>query len=715
MQTDSQRLIPETPGIAILQAEFRRCSPTSGAWDRADDADRTRLALWNNQSADCRKHSKDDFRAEPWEGASDQRVFLADQIVNELVDVDTASFNRALMRLQPTNMDDAPSAQIATRLLQWLNRTQLNVALQREVELASQYRHTYGWTMLWVTWAREIGLRNETVTLRQLVELGAQLNLPLAELVMDPTRETDAVKVLEQLWNQYAAQRAAEAGVDADEAPTVDTKRIREALGELQEEGEATVALPYVCRNEPQIEALRPWREVFIPDDLGDPQRGRVFVRRWYREEELRNRVRSDGWSEVWVEEAIKTKGRYSEWQDGGWVQQTMSQDYKDTLETEQIEVVYAYTRRTDDQGVTGVYVTVFSMHVTKLPDKHDKDCVAWHGLQDYAHGKSPFVLLTREWWTRSATLSRGVPEVAASMQRLEKVHEDAIVDRASLTTLPPRMVSPRMMDQEDVFGPGARIPMLRGESAEFMRLPGYDGTAEKVLRYAQDSADRYFARPVGGVSPTVSQMRQQRMVNGFLNCWNEVFQQVVALCRQYMSPRVWERVTNVPMPMVNRDEIAGEYDAILEFDVRELDLDYAQKQMQAISQFVLPEDSAGAIDRSKLVNLKLASISPTMARDLMQSKAGASQKIFEQVQSEMNSMLLGNPPRLVENDPTSGMQLQFAQQVVGSNPNWAKAIQEKGRPAEALKVWSENRMQGVKQEKNKQIGRLGVDPESMQ
>lgn len=714
MQIDS-KLTPDSPGVAILQAEFKRCSPASGAWNRADDADAVRLALWKNQSSDNRKHSDGDFKAEPWEGASDQRVFLADQVVNEAVDVDVAAFNRALMRLQPTNMEDAPAAQVVTRLLQWLTRTHLNVSLQREVELSSQYRHSYGWTMLWVTWGRELGLRNEKVTLVQLSDLGVQLNLPLAELVMDAERKSEAAAVLGQLWDEYAKRRAEEAGIDADEAPTVKSERVRKALRELQEEGEAVVAMPYVCRSEPQVEALRPWKEVFVPDDFGDPQRGRVYVRRWFREEELRNKIRSEDWDEKWVEEAIKTKGKFSEWQDEGWVARAMSSGYKDNLETEQIEVLFAYTRRNDDDGVTGVYVTVFSAHVGKIEGRPDDECVGWHGLLDYAHGKCPFVILTREWWTRSATLSRGIPEVAGSMQRLEKVHQDAIVDRASLTTLPPRMVTPRMMDQEDVFGPGSRVPMLRGESMEFMKLPGYDGTAEKVMRYAQDSADRYFARQAPTVAPTVTQLRQQKMVNGFLGAWNEVFQQIVALCLQYMSPTMWQRVTNTPKPPVNRDEIAGEFDAILEFDVRELDLDYAQKQMQAISQFVLPEDSAGAIDRSKLVNLKLASISPTMARDLMQSKAGASQRIFEQVQSEMNSMLLGNPPRLVENEPTAGMQLQFAQQVVASNPNWAKALQENGRPAEALKMWTANRMQSVKQDKNKQTGRLGVDPEGMQ
>lgn len=714
MQIDS-KLTPDSPGVAILQAEFKRCSPASGAWNRADDADAVRLALWKNQSSDNRKHSDGDFKAEPWEGASDQRVFLADQVVNEAVDVDVAAFNRALMRLQPTNMEDAPAAQVVTRLLQWLTRTHLNVSLQREVELSSQYRHSYGWTMLWVTWGRELGLRNEKVTLVQLSDLGVQLNLPLAELVMDAERKSEAAAVLGQLWDEYAKRRAEEAGIDADEAPTVKSERVRKALRELQEEGEAVVAMPYVCRSEPQVEALRPWKEVFVPDDFGDPQRGRVYVRRWFREEELRNKIRSEDWDEKWVEEAIKTKGKFSEWQDEGWVARSMSSGYKDNLETEQIEVLFAYTRRNDDDGVTGVYVTVFSAHVGKIDGRHDDECVGWHGLLDYAHGKCPFVILTREWWTRSATLSRGIPEVAGSMQRLEKVHQDAIVDRASLTTLPPRMVTPRMMDQEDVFGPGSRVPMLRGESMEFMKLPGYDGTAEKVMRYAQDSADRYFARQAPTVAPTVTQLRQQKMVNGFLGAWNEVFQQIVALCLQYMSPTMWQRVTNTPKPPVNRDEIAGEFDAILEFDVRELDLDYAQKQMQAISQFVLPEDSAGAIDRSKLVNLKLASISPTMARDLMQSKAGASQRIFEQVQSEMNSMLLGNPPRLVENEPTAGMQLQFAQQVVASNPNWTKALQENGRPAEALKMWTANRMQSVKQDKNKQTGRLGVDPEGMQ
>jgi len=73
--------------------------------------------------------------------------------------------------------------------------------------------------------------------------------------------------------------------------------------------------------------------------------------------------------------------------------------------------------------------------------------------------------------------------------------------------------------------------------------------------------------------------------------------------------------------------------------------------------------------------------------------------------------MFLGNEPKYVENDPTASSKLQFASQIVASNPNYQSGLQQGGRFAELMQKWAMNLQFSITQEQNKQVGRIGVTP----
>ena len=698
-------LAPAEAGIAELLEEFQRCSPDAGGWNRVDDNERVRFAVWENQTSDGKKHSAPGFEAKPWENASDLREFLVDDIVNEEVAVCCASFWRALIRAQGVQPNDAGIAAVMTRLLDWVVKGRLANVLLREVELSAQYMRTYGWVAIHVTWARELGKRNQRVSLDEFVAISPQL----AVAIVDESQEDLAVEILGSVYSKWVADRAAEGGI-AD-PPSLSPQRIRKAVRELRREGKALIPVPYVAKSQPAIEVLRPFYDVFIPDEIGDAQRGRTYVRSWYRAEDLRGKVRTDGWDEEWVEEACKTKGQQSVWSTPASIGSSPTWTAVEDSQSPWIEVITCYSRRIDSDGVPGIYCTVFSPHVTTSSVTPNRELFATHGLLDYQNGQVPIVVGVREWVCRSITNSRGVPEVASPLARLSKVMQDSLVDRTALTTLPPRMVPARLMDEDQEFGPAATIPVLRGEEPRFMDVPGHDGVAEGILRWTHERVDQSFARLSANVPPARVQARQQHMVNGFLGMWAEAFRQVLALIIQYMPTAEFRRVTDFEKPQLSPGEIAGSYDLILSVDVRELDMDFAIKQLEAVSKFVLPEDAAGVIDRAKLVKMKLQAINPLLAREILSDQAGAQQKIFKDVSAEIASMFLGNPPNLVENDPTAPMQLQFAAQVIQSNPNYQAALQQGDRFAKMMDVWVKNRMQSKAQEENKVVGRLGVKP----
>jgi hypothetical protein len=704
---DDKVLDPKEPRLSELQEEFARCSPALAHWNRLTDNERIRFNIWDGQTPDCKRRGTEQAPAKPWEGASDQRVFLADGIINDEVALCVQAFWRGLVQAQAVGIEDAGGAALATRVLNWYMRGPQDAELRREVELSAQYARTYGWCVLHPTWQREAGLRPVDLSMAQVQELAGE---EAALLIADPTREEEAVVLLQQVYAAWAASQLAEV---IDETPTLSRSEARRARNELASEGTTTLHVPYLTRNEPSVVALRPWVDVFIPDDIGDLQRGRVYVRWFYREEELRAKIASDGWDEEWVKRAVATKGHMSVWSEridgvettpGAW-------STKVSEEANWIEVVTAYTRRIGKDLVPCACVTVFSPHFTR--DDKDNDLVASHGILDFAHGRMPFVPVVREWVARSLGASRGVPELAWPWQRQAKVQADSLIDRTSLTTLPPRLVPPRILQElEDVeFGPASTIPTLRGEEPRFMDVPPNDGVAEKILRLTKEEADSYFGRLAPDVPPARTQLRQQHLVDGFLASWTQAIAQEWQLIQQYCTPKEWERITGEPKPEWQPAEIGRGYDLILSMDVRDLDMDYTLKKLEAVSKFVLPEDAAGIIDRTALVRLKLMAIDPRLAKELVVSDASASQKLFEQVNMELASIYLGNPPRLVENDPTAAQQLAFAQQIVASNPNYQAAMAQPGRFQEAIQTWAANRTQSVTQEQNKLVGRLGVQP----
>lgn len=695
---------PNDPCLGELQDEFKRCTPAATFWDRLTDNERTRYNIWEKQSPDGKKHGTEDDPAKPWEGASDQRVFLADEIINDEVSLACTALWRTLLDVNGVGFEDDGDAAIARQVMTWFIQNVQEEELDREIELSAQFTKTYGWCVLHITWEREVALRSIEITLATL-----PVSEEMKQLLLDPAQEAESAEFIRSMYSVWVTDAV---GTLLEETPELSIAEAKRIGSDLRADGKAMVQVPYVCRNEPSIRALRPWVDVFIPEDVGDLQRSRVYVRWYYRAEELDAKVVTDGWDEEWVEAAKKSKGKKSVWQTSQ-AANPLSR-YESVIEegNDYIEVVFAYSRRINAQGLPAIYITVFSPHVTKS-EHSQQDLVAQHGLLDYWHGKSPFVPVVGEWIARSITSSRGIPEIAGPMQRVEKVEEDSQIDRAALTTLPPRLIPPRIIqDHRNLeYGPAAVVPTQRGEDPRFMTVPARDGVSDSIIVRNRIRADSYFGRLTNEIPAPRAQVRQQFAVGKFLRAWGRAFRQQWALVQQYMPPKEWERVTNTPKPVFGPNDIGRGYDLMLATDVRDMDGEFAVKKLEAVSKYVLPEDAAGVIDRAKLVALKLRAIDPLLAKQLVVNQDQASQALFERVNMELASMFLGNPPRLVENDPTSRQQLMFAQQVIQANPNYMQALQQGGRFAEALQNWADNRMQSVVQEENKQVGRLGVKP----
>lgn len=721
------------PPITDLVDLFKECSPFSvDGFDRLNDADNVRYTRWANQSPDGKKRSTRETKAEPWEGASDTRVSLADDIIDETSAVKELAFWRSILRPQPVEIGDIDQSGAQARLLDWIVNNRLLQQLANEVPLSAQYWDAYGWTVLKVTWEQEVKLRYRRVTIGDLiagastVQDGPIANLPT--MIQVPAMDSESAKILTQAYDQFVA--ATLGNSLAGDVPKVAQKVIHKAIQDLRSTGAAEFPMPYLSRNDPSVVALKPWEDVFLPPHTTDIQKAQVvFHREFLSEADLRARILSHGYAEAWVEEAVKTKGKISAWH-MDQAQAVIEQQFQ-TLNREHclIEVVHAYQRLIDENNVLGIWCTTFSPHVTG--DAQGRPLAAKHEFVDYGHGLMPFVAGKREHATRRVCDSRGIPELVWCAQREEKVQRDSIVDNTSFATLPPilvpmgRPVIPAQtgargagMATQYKFGPAYEVPYRVGAKPEFMERPPLPVVAFQLIELLERKVAHRFGRLQGDVPPTLSQMKQQRDVNGFLTMWRLAFKQMFALCQQYVGAEEYRRITGSDPQPIGPTELERQYDMLLAFDVRELDTDHVKAKLEAITKVVLPVDIGGTIDRTKLVKLLMRAIDPAAVKELLTDETAASRAIYDRVQNDIALMALGNElPYTDQVDPTSSRQLQYAQAIIfgdqmggGGNPQYQQLLQSGGRFKELFENWVKNRQHSVQQIQNQTIGRTGVE-----
>jgi len=683
---DVMARVGDEPNVSALTEELRRSATDYGTSARVDRVESVRFCRWPGQTEDGKKWNDANRNkpAFPWDGASDTRIPLADEVINGLVDLCSTSFWRSMLRVSPTNVSQLDQAVTAHNLMDWAMNARMYNDLTREVELLSQYLWTYGWTGVHVTWQQELGQKEQSLTMDQIMALAAQS--PEGSVLADMPN---------LIANPEADDQSAELLLTA--FPNLKKRRALRAVRDLRTDGECSFPVPTMTTNKPMIAALSPYDELVFPPETTDIQSARVVFRRYYMTEaQLLNKVETDGWDEEWAQEAINTMGRFSDYSDFTY---SVGLAENSILDRENlIEVCYAYQKSVDSDGVPGVWYTVFSPQVGNKWGYFD--------LLDYAHGQYPFVVWRSELIHRQITESRGVPEVCATWQHEVKAQRDSIFDYTSLTTLPPIEV-PKTRGGNLKIGPAIQIPVLRRGEIGFLQPPAREpGVAFQLIAAIEAQTDRYFGRPTEKVAPAVTQMRQQRIINNWLHGWTEAFRQVLTLTLQYVGPEEIQRITS---SQVQVPENAQDFDVMLKFDIRELSTDLVTEKLKAISSLVLPLDTAGVIDRAKLISVALRAIDPNLASELIMQQGPASQKMFSETNDEIALMSLGNPPNLRENDPTAAMRLQFSQQVLQSNPKYQAQLQQDQLFQANLQKYIENLQFSVQQQQNAVTGRLGV------
>ncbi len=688
----------DTPDIGNLIKEYNESLYNGSSLDRLAALDDIRYCRWDGQSDDGKKHSDvrgDGNPAMPWEGASDVRVRLVDRTINDLCALLITAFQRSTLRVSGVTIEDGGPAAASASLMRWMLENRYGREMYMEAYLGAQYALTYGWTVFHVTWDQQSAIRRQKVTMDDL------------KAVEEMYKQQDPQGVLSNITQMI------QSGENDDYLAhsllqfmeNLKTSQALKMVRELREKGETEVEEPYVFKNAPCVTALKPYDEITFPQETTDLQRARVIFRRTFLTEvELRAMAVDDGWSKEFVEAAAAQLGKASMYNDPSLTPVTNVLTTNVWRGKNMIEIVYAYARQINSDGIPAIYYTVF------CPQVGDK-LYAKHEILDYYHGRYPFVGWSREITRRPIMESRGIPEVSRTDQDEIKAQHDSLRDRTAIETLPPMKVAKRI-GAINRIGPAVVLPVTTKDDYSFLEPPaGNPQMAFSMIERVEAQHAAYYGLTSKYVEDVRSQLLQQTMVNGWLMAWTEIYQQVFSLALQYLSSEEKIRITGVDLP-ARATEIHGGFDFIVKFDVREVDTNLVMEKLDAITKFAIPLDQSGIVDRTKLVRSVIEAISPDAAKELIVANEQASQKMFRDVQTDIGLMLLGNSPALVENDPSAQTKLQLAQQILQQNPKAQQALQGDQIFQQLFQTYVQNLSMSVQQAQNKETGRTGVAPQ---
>jgi hypothetical protein len=717
------------PDVRGLLESFKRCSPwTGGGWNRVGFNEDVRFNRWPGQSWDCKKRGTSTKPAFPWEEASDQRAALADDIINGIVAECLEAFWRAWLA-PAAGMSEVSN--YAVKLADYIVNTWMVSQLEVQVERCAQYRETYGWVPLYARWEVDLALCYRTVSLNALAGVAREEESmsELLDAITEPTREAEAVELLVKVHAMYSQDQIGRTDLTM---PALSAATARRAVAELRQFGVSDMPVPYVCRNQPAIYALKPWEEFFLSNDTSEVERGVCFRVDWLSEVDLRAKEKTEDWDSGWIAEAIKHKGKFSAWNiasssnsgvpDGNLVT-AMAGSGSNLYQlvdqkADMIEVVYAVYRMLDPDGIPGVYLTIMHPAIGGASQRAQVSRAsgwAWHGLLRDAAGTMPFLIGKREELAPSITSSRGVPEVCNSWQRIEKSQTDGANDWTSIGVLPPINEYVSALGTQYKYGPAVRNTVQKGREPQFMDVPtkGVPWSFE-LLDRIERKVSKYFGETHPQLDPQLGQAKRNKAVTTFLQLWTRAIQRVIQLCQVNMADAHFAEVTGAPPGWL--DQRRNQPDMLaarLEFDVRELDPEYVALMMKAVNETVIPADVGGVLNRTKWSRVQMRMLSPRLSRELVQEEGDASKAMFERVKSDIQGMALGDEAETVEMDPGAKAKLDYMQKIVDANPNYVETLkqQPKGLFAKLLQEYEKNLQFSLTEEANKQVGRVGVKP----
>lgn len=718
-----------------------------GEWiTEAQEHEKTALAMWDGQSADGRKYAKNfGKKVFPHEGAPDCRVHMTGTAIDELTMLEMLASDSAKVQVIAMEASDAASSKRVETLMKYETRQRLRGELWRERNFAKQIKHTFGHAVMHVGWEQRMGTAAAKMTAEDLVKMQTERALAEArQSAMEqgaPADESGEVLTPDEkiLIADGAALMVEALLMDDDVMPIVEmiklkhpllsVQRARRVAREIKKTGSAEFASPFRKPGKPSVKAFWPGIDIFYswwsPVDRA-PWVARVDT---YSEPELRAKPKTDGWDQEAVN-ALLAMGP-TKVVDSGVIMQAISGTTEKMFneparltfsqrlaakERMAYEVLHITVNTVDEDGYPAVQEIILHPGLCGK-DRRGKEGehILLNRLVDYYFEGGCYVDMRREYKSRSNFESRGVPEMAGTHQWLLKNTRDAAMTRTAFATMPIVKVTSHKAGggARWDYQPGTKLPLAPGGDAQYMDAPRMDQGSLLDASMIERDAANMLGLHHAELPQAKIMMHQQWIVTGGLLEDRELLLRILAMDQQFMDPLYVSRVLgNGPLPFqVTREEIAGSFDFVLEFDVKSLDMEYLQKRWSALKDAFSIPGVAGQIPTVPVVSWLLNNIDPGLADIVTGSLSERNTNESEAEKSAIAMMLTGIEPSVTES-MDAAVRMQTMQEQMKVNPNVQQAYAQGGTFMEMMNARMEAFQFAIQQKtENAQIGRTGFKP----
>ncbi|MDD8011870.1 MAG: hypothetical protein PHX05_00130 [Acidobacteriota bacterium] len=690
-------------------------------WEKRITTDNTRLAFWENQSDDGLKHAVDEEEPEPFDGACDQKIRLADLLINEDVALLITAAMRARIKFSGVTEEDARKAAKLTILMRYVLMNIWGLTWIKELAKVANYYigDTPAVALLKIYWKRETSLRLTNITAEELLE--QYLQRAQQELEQSGLDEETKAGQLALAAQDFLGALQAPAATNAEYLqsilkeffPHLRPRRAKQMIKQLRETGSAEYPEPYISANQPMIEGKRIWEEWFIPRNTGEFQEARVYFESdWLTKAQLYERITSEGWDQDFVEAVVGKDG-----EQGHEGESAVPEYTRETLNGPLTardpsyyrglyNIITAYFRALNDDGIPGRFYVVFHKDV-KDPAKPPE-------LINYVHGGYPGHVFQRETISGRMLDARGLGTLAASYQGLLKLYCDSFGDNAQLSGVPPMITRGRARMGALRLRPLGELPAKRDGDYKWLAPPQYPQTVVNMIMEIRRQVDDYFGRENKDNPPSGPQLAREFKVLWWLLNLREVLGQVFKLVQQFMPDEIIQRITNAqgqPLFAAGREEIQGQFDLELQFDPEDLDAEKMMKKGKMLKELVLAMDRSQQVDSGPIVEEFLYRLVPGVAPAAFKHRDQAVRDETQDETAKYQQIRAGmEPPLSDDGSEDYATRAAFYQQIQQANPEIFNDLP----PDKAAILQSRiQRLQFLAQQygANAQIGRQGAPP----
>ena len=687
MQTEEQTTeltyYQREPDVVTLSSAYERTVSDLGPYFHlCERSYNDRHNKWPGKSDNFRKEGPKAF---PWKGAADMEAHTISLILNQLVSLLMAAFQRGNVRAYPVNVTDMARAAEVSGFLRWMKSSDAIKGLRRSAELAANYFLERGIMVNYIGYQREDRRILQTVDFAS-IEAG---NPQLGAMILDGTKA--------QTEELVAMLRVA--------FPNLSKARARRALKELRENG--STEIPTVSRevDGPEVKTLAPDGDFIFPSYTTDPQKAPYcFYRAFYTPQQLLMKAETDGWDRDWVDYCIRhftgeTPGDEIAGNMEGQTDETPAAEYTDL-----VEVIHAYQRLFDDEdGCEGIYETVF--HPSFTGDQAVSGYAKFqllNGYEDY-----PVVVTSLSDDSDRLYDTNTIPNLVRGIQRIIKVERDSRIDRNSMATMPPLLyrLGPQPPPE---WGPGAKIAMRSKEDFMFGPAPDYNEGSLEMEQVQQRQANLL----AGLEDDAFSQVRRQHITDKFLQHMAKVLKAAFKAYQRFGPEEVFFQVSGSADPVkFDKGDPNEDYDILIQFDVQNTDKEYQQnkfKQLVELTQL----DRNGRIDIDVLLEQIAAGIDPVLADAVIQPGQQAQEKITNQITGDLAKIYAGMEVGARPNGAQLAMQI--IQQYVQEPDIQQRLQQDEGFRKRLEKYYAQNQFQFQQYTVNAETGRVGTPAASI-